>query len=62
MDNPRERNYYSVCEIIDSVVVQPISDLRHASFPLDVSSRESIIEAKNLIEEKEGKLHILVNK
>lgn len=30
-------------------------------FPLDVSSRESILEAKRLIEEKEGKLHILVN-
>ncbi|KAF8463229.1 short-chain dehydrogenase [Russula ochroleuca] len=30
-------------------------------FPLDVSSRESIIEAKTLIEQKEGKLHILVN-
>lgn len=30
-------------------------------FPLDVSSRESILEAKKLIEEQEGKLHILVN-
>lgn len=40
----------------------PTSDLRCPSFSLDVSSRDSIIEAKNLIEEKEGKLHILVNK
>src|SRR6266702_3158741 len=32
------------------------------SLPLDVSDRESIIKAKNIIEEKEGKLHILVNK
>ncbi len=38
------------------------SDFRRSSFPLDVSSRESILEAKKLIEEKEGKLHILVNK
>jgi len=30
-------------------------------FSLDVSSRESILEAKRLIEEREGKLHILVN-
>jgi hypothetical protein len=30
--------------------------------PLDVSNRDSIIEAKKLIEEKEGRLHILVNK
>jgi len=28
---------------------------------LDVSDRDSIIEAKNIIQEKEGKLHILVN-
>jgi NAD(P)-dependent dehydrogenase (short-subunit alcohol dehydrogenase family) len=32
------------------------------SLHLDVSDRDSIIEAKNIIEEKEGKLHILVNK
>lgn len=38
------------------------SDFRRSSFPLDVSSRESILEAKKLIEEKEGKLHILINK
>jgi len=30
-------------------------------FSLDVSNRDSIIEAKKLIEEEEGKLHILVN-
>lgn len=29
---------------------------------LDVTSRESILEAKKVIEEKEGKLHVLVNK
>lgn len=29
---------------------------------LDVTSRESILAAKKVIEEKEGKLHILVNK
>ncbi|KAI0252169.1 short-chain dehydrogenase [Lactifluus subvellereus] len=29
--------------------------------PLDVSNRDSIAEAKTLIEEKEGRLHILVN-
>jgi hypothetical protein len=38
------------------------SDFRRSSFSLDVSSRESILEAKKLIGEKEGKLHILVNK
>ncbi|KAH8989128.1 short-chain dehydrogenase [Lactarius akahatsu] len=29
--------------------------------PLDVSDRDSIIKAKNIIEERDGKLHILVN-
>ncbi|KAH9035590.1 short-chain dehydrogenase [Lactarius hengduanensis] len=29
--------------------------------PLDVSDRDSIIKVKNIIEEKDGKLHILVN-
>jgi enoyl-[acyl-carrier-protein] reductase (NADH) len=29
---------------------------------MDVTSRESIAEGKKLIEENEGKLHILVNK
>lgn len=29
---------------------------------MDVTSRESISEVKKLIQEKEGKLHILVNK
>lgn len=29
---------------------------------MDVTSRESILEAKKVIEEKEGKLHVLVNK
>jgi hypothetical protein len=29
---------------------------------MDVTSRDSILEAKKVIEEKEGKLHILVNK
>jgi hypothetical protein len=29
---------------------------------MDVTSRESIMEGKKFIEEKEGKLHILVNK
>jgi NAD(P)-dependent dehydrogenase (short-subunit alcohol dehydrogenase family) len=62
MGNPRQRNYHSVRAIKLSGYPYPISDLRHASFPLDVSSRESIIEAKTLIEQKEGKLHILVNK
>ena len=36
--------------------------LLYCRFSLDVSNRESIIEAKKLIEEKEGRLHILVNK
>lgn len=34
----------------------------HISVTLDVSNRDSITEAKKLIQEKEGKLHILVNK
>lgn len=29
---------------------------------MDVTSRESILEAKKVIQEKEGKLHVLVNK
>jgi hypothetical protein len=29
---------------------------------MDVTSRDNILEAKKVIEEKEGKLHILVNK
>jgi hypothetical protein len=29
---------------------------------MDVTSRDSIAEGKKFIEEKEGKLHILVNK
>lgn len=29
---------------------------------MDVTSRESILEAKKVIEAKEGKLHVLVNK
>ena len=29
---------------------------------MDVTNRESILQAKKLIEEKEGKLHLLVNK
>lgn len=29
---------------------------------MDVTSRESITEAKKVIQEKEGRLHILVNK
>ena len=32
------------------------------SLSLDVSNRDSILEAKKTVEEKEGKLHILVNK
>ena len=47
---------------VNSYVQYPSSDLGCPSFSLDVSSRDSIIEAKNLIEKKEGKLHILVNK
>lgn len=29
---------------------------------MDVTNKESIMEVKKLIQEKEGKLHILVNK
>jgi len=29
---------------------------------MDVTSKESIIDGKGIIDEKEGKLHILVNK
>ncbi len=29
---------------------------------MDVTSKESILEAKKVLQEKEGKLHILVNK
>lgn len=32
------------------------------SLQMDVTSKESILAAKKVIEEKEGKLHILVNK
>ncbi|KAF9257515.1 NAD(P)-binding protein [Marasmius fiardii PR-910] len=31
------------------------------ALPMDVTQKESILEAKKLIQEKEGKLHILVN-
>jgi hypothetical protein len=34
----------------------------HCSLPLDVTSKEAIMEGKKVIEEKEGLLHILVNK
>jgi NAD(P)-dependent dehydrogenase (short-subunit alcohol dehydrogenase family) len=35
---------------------------RRGSLQMDVTNKESILAVKKLIEEKEGKLHILVNK
>jgi short-subunit dehydrogenase involved in D-alanine esterification of teichoic acids len=39
-----------------------INSPQNNSLTLDVSDRDSIIEAKNFIEKNDGKLHILVNK
>jgi hypothetical protein len=62
MGNTRQRNYRPVRPINHCVVYTLQQTSCDGSFSLDVSSRDSIIEAKKLIEEKEGKLHILVNK
>ena len=43
-------------------LVERDADLCAISVQMDVTSRESILEVKKLIQEKEGKLHILVNK
>jgi len=57
----QQRNYRPVRAINHCVVYTLQQTVCGGSFSLDVSSRDSIIEAKKLIEEKEGKLHILVN-
>jgi hypothetical protein len=39
-----------------------VGDKTNIRLPMDVTDKDSILEAKKNIEEKEGKLHILVNK
>jgi NAD(P)-dependent dehydrogenase (short-subunit alcohol dehydrogenase family) len=48
-------------EVLETVAAQWPVHGKIVPLHLDVSDRDSIIEAKNIIEEKEGKLHILVN-
>ena len=36
--------------------------LNWSRLPMDVTNKESILAAKKIIEQKEGKLHVLVNK
>jgi hypothetical protein len=64
MGNTRQGDHHPVGVIKDRVAHPAFLDFFgwYCSFSLDVSNRDSIIEAKKLIEEKEGKLHILVNK
>jgi len=48
-------------EVLDKVADKWENKGAIIPFSLDVSNRDSILEAKKLIEAKEGKLHILVN-
>jgi len=49
----------SVLETAVSMLAQ--QNIKAYALPMDVTDRESILHAKKVIEEKEGKLHILVN-